>query len=653
MKAVARIALPLILIVFHCLNAICQSISGVVNSYYSITAVNTAANTITVSDATGLSAGQTVLIIQMKGATVTATNTSAYGNITAINDAGNYEFNIICSVNGNIVLLQNELVNAYDPAGQAQLISYPSYSSVTVSGPILSQPWNSTGGTGGVVVLAATNTITLNANIDVSGQGFEGGALVNWPVPPYNCDFLHTENAYYYDTATTGYLTAGKKGQGIAATIANEGYGMGKLANAGGGGNNANSGGAGGGNYGEGGAGGKRAGESEFDCQANYPGIGALSLSAYGYTAGVNRIFLGGGGGSGEENNGVGEGGANGGGIIILAAPTIMGGGGQLLANGAQPSNPACTNPLVAEGDGGGGGGAGGTIILNATTISGSITAQATGGAGSNSSEFVDDCTGPGGGGGGGVIWAAGGSFPGAVTGVVNGGANGIVALDNAKAACRGLSNGATSGASGVLQAGYVAPVSTGSVCIVLATPVLQYFTGTRSDAGVVLTWALSSVAIPADIRSFVLQRAVDTGGFVVLANLPVSTDVTHYNYTDPARGIEGPVSYRLSWQDQTGAWFYSAILVVTLTPGPDAASMTLQPNPATDQVTVTVYSWSAEKTAVTMYNVLGQPVLSRQVSLNKGVNSVVIPLGDLAPAVYFLVLNSAGGRQGRGFVKR
>src|SRR5580704_2995694 len=226
MKAVARISLPLILIIFHCLNARSQSISGVINSYYSITAVNTAANTITVSNASGLSAGQTVLIIQMKGATVNTTNTSSYGTITAINDAGNYEFNIVCSVNGNLVLLQNKLVNAYNPTGLAQLISYPSYSSVTVSGPILSEPWNSTAGTGGVVVLAATNTITLNANIDVSGQGFEGGPLVNWPIPPYNCDFLHTENAYYYDSATTGYNTAGKKGQGVAATIANEGYGM-------------------------------------------------------------------------------------------------------------------------------------------------------------------------------------------------------------------------------------------------------------------------------------------------------------------------------------------------------------------------------------------------------------------------------------------
>jgi hypothetical protein len=104
MKTAARITLPLILLSLHCLYAHGQSISGVVNSYYSITAVNTITNTITVGNATGLSAGQTVLLIQMKGATIDGTNTSTYGNITAINDAGNYEFNIICSVNGNDVL---------------------------------------------------------------------------------------------------------------------------------------------------------------------------------------------------------------------------------------------------------------------------------------------------------------------------------------------------------------------------------------------------------------------------------------------------------------------------------------------------------------------------------------------------------------------
>jgi hypothetical protein len=653
MKPLIRIALPLILTALYCSDADCQSVSGVVNSYFAITAVNTASNTVTVDNAAGLYNGQPVLIIQMKGATVDASNTATYGSITAVNDAGNYEFNTICSITGNEVWLQNTLVNAYDPTGNVQMVSYTAYSDVTITGTVTAQPWSSTTGKGGVVVVAATNSITLNANIDASGQGFQGGVLENYLIPPYNCDFLHTVSGYFYDDPGSGYNTAGTKGEGIAAVIANEPDGRGMLANGGGGGDNANSGGAGGGNYGAGGAGGTRVGESPFDCHAMYPGIGGASLAAYGYTTGANRVYMGGGGGSGEENNAAGEPGANGGGIIILSAPTIVGGGGELVANGFQPSNSANTDPLQAEGDGGGGGGAGGTIILNATTISGAITALANGGQGSNSSEFVNDCTGPGGGGGGGMIWAAGASFPAAVTASVSGGVNGVVSSGNSKVACRGAANGATSGVVGLAQSGYAAPAAGSSVCTVLASSPLLSFNAVPSHGEVALAWTLSSSATTTGIRSFVLQRATDSSSFVDLATVPASADSVSYRYTDPAQGIIGTVSYRLSWQDQTGAWFYSRIVQLTLTPGLGAPSLTLQPNPATDQLTLTMYSPEAGNAGITVSDVLGQSLFSLRVSLRAGVNMVVIPLSDLAPAVYIVAVEMEGGRQVREFIKK
>jgi hypothetical protein len=631
-----------------CLPAHAQSISGMVNAYFKVTAVNTVTNTLTVSNAAGLSAGTKVLLIQMKGATIDATNTSNYGNITAINDAGNYEFNVICSVSGNDVLLQNKLVNAYDPTGQVQLVSYPSYASATVSGTINGQSWDPVAGTGGVVVLAATNSITLDANIDVSGQGFQGGVLINWPIPPYNCDWVHTESNYYYDTATSGYNTSGTKGEGIAAAIANEGYGMGKLASGGGGGNNANSGGAGGANYGAGGNGGKRAGESAFDCQANYPGIGGLSLSAYGYSAGTNRIFLGSGGGSGEENNGVGEGGANGGGIIILSAPSIVGGGGQLLSNGSQPTNPACTNPLVAEGDGGGGGGAGGTIILDATTLSGSITAQAIGGAGSNSSEFVNDCTGPGGGGGGGVIWAAGGSFPGSVTGVVNGGVNGIVALDNTKAACRGLSNGAASGASGIKQTGYQAPMGSISVCTILAQSGLDYFTGVLKDWGQELSWAMYSAQ---GVASYRVERSVDQVSYQTIDSVG-NHGQTQFSYDDQEIR-NGTFFYRLAIQNADGSIGFSRVVKLTRNGQDPLQWISLNPNPTSGTLNLQVFTQSPMPVWIRVYNVLGQVLWSQRQELNAGYHDFGIRLPGLASGTYFLSMEGNGGQQLKRFVKQ
>lgn len=646
--------MSLILSALYCSGAQSQSVSGVANSYFAITAVNTASNTVTVDNAAGLYNGQPVLIIQMKGATINSTNTASYGSITAVNDAGNYEFNTICSITGNEVWLQNQLVNAYDPTSNLQMVSYTSYTDVTVSGTVNASAWDPTTGKGGVVVLAATNSITLNANIDVSGQGFQGGVLVNYAIPPYNCDWATPVSGYFYDDPGSGYYTGGTKGEGIAEMIAGEPDGRGMLANGGGGGDNANSGGAGGGNYGAGGAGGTRAGETFFDCHAQFPGVGGTSLGAYGYTPGVNRIFMGGGGGSGEENNAVGEPGANGGGIIILSAPTIVGGGGQLLSNGLQPTNPACApDPLQAQGDGGGGGGAGGTIILNATMISGAITASANGGQGSNSSNFVNDCTGPGGGGGGGMIWAAGASFPAAVIASAIGGVNGVVSSGNSKVACRGASNGATAGAAGLAQSGYAAPAAGISVCTVLASSALLSFNAVPSRGEVDLAWTLSSSVTISGIRSFVLQRATDSSGFNDLVTVAASADSVSYHYTDPAQGIIGPVSYRLSWQDQSGAWFYSRIVQLNLTLAPGAPSLTLQPNPARDQLTLTVYSREVGNAGIMVSDVLGQSLFSLRVSMRVGVNTIVIPLKDLAPAVYFLTLDLASGRQVKEFIKK
>jgi hypothetical protein len=655
MKNDARIAVFFIIIVLLSGNTEGQTLSGTVNSYYAITAVSTAANAVTVDNAAGLSIGQRVFLYQAKGASITATNTASYGNITTANDAGAYEFNTICNISGNEVWLVNALANNYDPTAMAQLITVAHGSSLTVAGSITAQPWDSLSGKGGIVVLEATSSITLNADINVAGQGFEGGTLINWAIPPYNCSFAITVSDYYMPFPASGsYNTAGRKGEGIAAYITGEEFGRGKLANGAGGGDNANSGGGGGGNYGTGGAGGQRSGESAFSCHAQNPGLGGASLASYGYTTAANRIFFGGGGGSGEENNAVGEPGGNGGGIIVLSAPVIVGAGGRLLASGVSPTNPLCSDPYQAEGDGGGGGGAGGTIVLNASSVTGTITADASGANGSNSSNHVSDCTGPGGGGAGGAIWAAGPTFPGAVTATVNGGANGVISSGSSKTpSCVGASNGATAGTAGAAITGYTLPVSSGPVCVVLATPALQYFNAVRSDRNIMLSWALASPQTAVDIRDFILQRSSDLSHFTNVATLPCSKDSITYHYTDGVTNSEGTVDYRLAWQNLNGEWFYSRIVAIEELPGPDGSTIRLFPDPATNFLTLTVISTSNVSATLTVFSALGQSLLTRQVPLFKGLNTVTIPIGTWVPATYFLVLRSGGNRLVKPFVKK
>lgn len=649
------VTIPRLLLLILCTYShVCgQSVSGVLNTYHSITAVNNATSKVTVDNAAGLSSGQRVMIYQAKGTTMVTTNGATYGNISSLNSAGGYEFNTICSISGNEVWLKDVLVNAYDVSGQVQLVTIPSYSSVVIAGTVTAAPWDPVTGKGGIVVIEASGTITLNADIDVSGQGFQGGALVNYPTPTWDCGPLDNVNQYVLPIPASGNTTAGKKGEGIAAYTPGLEYARGKLVNGGGGGNNANSGGGGGGNYGAGGIGGKRAGESLGSCHGQYPGVGGASLAAYGYSAGTNRLFFGGGGGSGHENNAVGTPGGNGGGMIILTATSIAGGGGRLLASGTNPVNPTNGNPVEAEGDGAGGGGAGGVIILNVSSVSGAITAEAKGGAGSNSSNNVNDCTGPGGGGGGGLVWAAGGSFPAAVTAVVDGGISGVVSANNTKASCKGLANGALPGGIGDKLPGYVAPVSPGPGCTVLAVSELKYFMAKGAGQDVLLSWALVSPASAADIRSFGIERSLDNISFMVVGEVSASVDSVSYRFVDAVGQTEGDVYYRLTWRHSNGDVSYSRIISVSRKPAPPAFSFRIQPNPVTDRCTLTMMMDHDGVAVASVYNAQGRALQRFGMTLHKGENMVPLSFGTLNAGAYFLSVDVDGRRQVRPFIRK
>ena len=128
-----------------------QNISGVINTYTKVTAIS--CNRITTTSANGYNTGDTVMIIQMKGALIDTNNTSAFGNILNYNEAGNYEFNTIQSISGTVIYLKSALQKTYDTSGSVQLIRVPYYNNVTVSGTLTAAPWD--GNTGGVLILTA------------------------------------------------------------------------------------------------------------------------------------------------------------------------------------------------------------------------------------------------------------------------------------------------------------------------------------------------------------------------------------------------------------------------------------------------------------------------------------------------------------------
>ena len=417
------------------------TISNIINDYTPILALNPCDNRITVEDATKFDIGDTVLLIQMKGAIIDSTNTTAFGTITDYKNSGNYEFNYIKNKSGNIIELKNTLTRQYDiPEGKAQLIRVPYYNSITISDTLTCLPWD--GKKGGVLVLNVRDTVTLNADINTSGKGFLKGIMHNSNINAFTCD---VSDYYYLDNT----IHAAGKGEGITFLSTNRNSGKGPAANGGGGGMDANSGAGGGANGNKGGRGGY---EYNGGCP-NYLTIANWGLPGNNpvYNTASNKIFMGGGGGAGHCNNqfdnpavNANFNGGSGGGLIIINADYIKNNSGKIISKGDSAYQLNITNSFVSH-DGMGGGGAGGTVVLNNNNYINNLFVDVSGGQGGNMlSSPAGGLVGPGGGGGGGVVWLKQNTLPANVI-VTNTGGNGGVIVQNSNDPY-----GATAGLAGV-----------------------------------------------------------------------------------------------------------------------------------------------------------------------------------------------------------
>ena len=422
------------------------NIGGIINLYTPVTGFLPCQNKLTVIDATGYNVGDTVLLIQMKGAIIDSSSTTSFGNITDYKNAGNYEFNYIKSKNGNVIELKNVLLRQYDiPHGKLQLIRVPYYNDVTVTTPLTCLPWD--GEKGGVLVFNVNTTLTLNQDIDVSGKGFRGGIGFNSNSGVLSCNL----NDFSYPSSNSN---SGLKGESIADISLNKVRGKGKIGSGGGGALGHNSGGGGGGNGGTGGLGGYQldnCGNAPFDNR----GLGGSNLIT---NSTINKIFLGGGGGAGQADNPgtIPPGGGNGGGIVIISSDKILSNTRIIKSDGF--AGIACTVGFGSDcHDGMGGGGAGGTVLITVNTFLDNITISRNGGKGANVSSGATQAgkIGPGGGGAGGLLLISKPNVPAQVNSISLGGQNGILVLDN-------NSNwGATSGTNGINLFNLNIPIST------------------------------------------------------------------------------------------------------------------------------------------------------------------------------------------------
>ena len=403
------------------------TIYGTINKYGKVTSLGT--DYVIVDDAGQFgqfSAGDTVLLIQMKGARIYTLEASSYGSLENMyGQPGKHEFIIIQSVEAGTkkIIFRNNIVNAFNVDGALQIVKVPSYNTAFVDNSDLTcAPWDSTGKTGGVLAIIVGRTLSLNKNIDVSGKGFIGGAI---SIGTGLCVGSDQTNLDKY-AFNSGFANSGFKGESpvIRGWLALNDYppifpgyskGKGENLTGGGGGNGKFSGGGGGGNYGAGGKGGR-----ELASCTPFPydgGLGGKSIKTPPLDSG---IYLGGGAGSSTYLAGsTPSPGGNGGGIIIIVCDTIKGNGKSIIANGA-----TTTQASLNAGSGGGGGGGSVAIYLQSfstSSVTSALTISANGGKGGNNAGTF----GEGGGGGGGLVKISNISIPANVIRTVSAGGKG------------------------------------------------------------------------------------------------------------------------------------------------------------------------------------------------------------------------------------
>ncbi len=607
-----------IIIFFFLLFSVCslrsQTLTGTVNAYAPVTGI--CQSEITVSSPAGFAAGDKVLLIQMRGANVDVTNTAAFGNVTALNSSGKYEFLTVAGIAGSIIYTTTNPQFAYNISGQVQLVKVASYTTnITIgAGGVSGNAWN--GSSGGVVVIETTGSLTFAGNINASGLGFRGGLDNN---SSWGCVLAGTYDFLY----AVGSTSSAPKGEGIATQFLSgvNGEGRGKAANGGGAGNNVNAGGGGGSNGSIAGLGGKEWATCTGPIPANTQGGAGLSLSG-NYSNVINRVFMGGGGGAGHAGANVPGGGqgGNGGGIVILKANTING-VGSVINSGTAGSN---INGQWA----GGGGGGGGVVLMTYTTIAGTINVTTNGGAGGPA--YWPNQVGPGGGGGGGVLWISGAMLPGAITYVTTGGVAGT--WNNAGIDFWGATNG--NAGMAVLTALSMPPQSIilPGFCALLPIE-MAAFDAVKNNQQVDLAWKTASEK---NCDRFIIERSGDEINWEALGELKGkgTTLIEQSYFFNDKHPLDENNYYRLRQVDIDGKFNFSETKVIRFYN--DKIELAVYPNPGNDLIHIDYNFHTTGTEQLFLNDMMGGLIKVIEVKENTH-GTINIDCKTILPGIYFL----------------
>ena len=167
------------------------------------------------------------------------------------------------------------------------------------------------------------------------------------------------------------------------------------------------------------------------------------------------------------------------------------------------------------------------------------------------------------------------------------------------------------------------------------ALPVsLTSFTGKYDNGAALLHW---STASEQGTDRFDVERSLDAHEFVTVGSVTASgytITATDYNFSDRFT-LNGTAYYRLRQLDKDGKHTYSAIIPLTASSAEQV--LNVWPNPARDQVQLTIFSASYNKALLMLISTAGRVSYQAEELLSPGVNPTTLPVDNLAPGAYYL----------------
>jgi Secretion system C-terminal sorting domain len=167
----------------------------------------------------------------------------------------------------------------------------------------------------------------------------------------------------------------------------------------------------------------------------------------------------------------------------------------------------------------------------------------------------------------------------------------------------------------------------------------LSEFRGQLSGGDGALNW---KTLLEENAAAFDIERSNDGQHFVYVATVAAvgnTSAETHYSYLDKnitALGVP-VVYYRLKMKDTDGEFDYTRLIAINI--NNKGAVVMLYPNPVRENATLMISVTRKEKITYSIIDQYGNILQQKNISVNKGSNSVPIESNALAAGVYTLSL--------------